>query len=181
MSRGPVFDAHAHTKPYCHVCGVSWSPADASIPDLVLKHPRIFEYKVTADGKDLAKGKARIQVRALTQGAPPCVSWHGRLHTKMQTHVHAHHACAPCVHRQYACMHACRAAVRARPCRFASQRPVGACADMNLLVMLQTCKHAMHRMLMCHATCAFGCMHAGGCGAQGPARQRERRGRQLLP
>lgn len=36
--------------------------ADDSVADLVLRHPRIFEYKVTPDGKDLAKGAARIQV-----------------------------------------------------------------------------------------------------------------------
>ncbi|GIL74699.1 hypothetical protein Vretimale_2333 [Volvox reticuliferus] len=35
---------------------------DSGIPDLVLKHPRIFEYRVTEDGKNLKKGKARIQV-----------------------------------------------------------------------------------------------------------------------
>ena len=34
----------------------------AGVPDLVLKHPRIFEYRV-APGQDyLAKGAARIQV-----------------------------------------------------------------------------------------------------------------------
>lgn len=36
---------------------------DASVPDLVLKHPRIFEYKVSEDGKVLAKHAARIQVK----------------------------------------------------------------------------------------------------------------------
>lgn len=41
---------------------------DASIPDLVLKHPRIFEYKLTEDGKALAKGKARIQVDVVPMG-----------------------------------------------------------------------------------------------------------------
>ncbi len=40
----------------------SLSHPDTAIPDLVLKHPRIFEYKLTPDGKELAKGKARIQV-----------------------------------------------------------------------------------------------------------------------
>lgn len=35
--------------------------AGEAIPDIVLKHPRIFEYKVTPEGV-LAKGKARIQV-----------------------------------------------------------------------------------------------------------------------
>lgn len=33
-----------------------------SIADLVLKHPRIFEYKLTPSGKALAKGAARIKV-----------------------------------------------------------------------------------------------------------------------
>lgn len=32
------------------------------MPDVVLKHPRIFEYKVMEDGKALQKGAARIQV-----------------------------------------------------------------------------------------------------------------------
>jgi hypothetical protein len=35
---------------------------DMSIPDLLLKHPRIFEYKVEAGQSYLTKGKARIQV-----------------------------------------------------------------------------------------------------------------------
>jgi len=39
--------------------------AEDSIADLVLRHPRIFEYKVTSEGKDLAKGAARIQVDGL--------------------------------------------------------------------------------------------------------------------
>lgn len=41
---------------------------DTAIPDLVLKHPRIFEYKLTPDGKELAKGKARIQVDVVPAG-----------------------------------------------------------------------------------------------------------------
>ncbi|PNH04516.1 hypothetical protein TSOC_009314, partial [Tetrabaena socialis] len=43
---------------------------DTSVADLVLKHPRIFEYRLTEDGKSLSKGKARIQVGAggLTAG-----------------------------------------------------------------------------------------------------------------
>ncbi|WIA21639.1 hypothetical protein OEZ85_000817 [Tetradesmus obliquus] len=35
---------------------------DGSVADLVLRHPRIFEYKVTPEGKYLVKGAARIQV-----------------------------------------------------------------------------------------------------------------------
>lgn len=39
-------------------------PAAESVPDLVLKHPRIFEYKVeSADATYICKGRARIQVR----------------------------------------------------------------------------------------------------------------------
>jgi hypothetical protein len=39
--------------------------ADESIPDLVLKHPRIFEYKLESqDASYLVKGRARIQVRS---------------------------------------------------------------------------------------------------------------------
>lgn len=38
---------------------------DGGIPDLVLKHPRIFEYKVSEDGVTLYKNKARIQVDVL--------------------------------------------------------------------------------------------------------------------
>uniref|UniRef100_A0A383VML2 Uncharacterized protein n=1 Tax=Tetradesmus obliquus TaxID=3088 RepID=A0A383VML2_TETOB len=38
---------------------------DGSVADLVLRHPRIFEYKVTPEGKYLVKGAARIQVDAL--------------------------------------------------------------------------------------------------------------------
>jgi hypothetical protein len=38
---------------------------DSSVADLVLRHPRIFEYKVTPEGKYLVKGAARIQVDAL--------------------------------------------------------------------------------------------------------------------
>ncbi|GBF99524.1 transcription termination factor [Raphidocelis subcapitata] len=37
----------------------------AQVPDVVLKHPRIFEYKLMDDGKALAKGAARIQVDVL--------------------------------------------------------------------------------------------------------------------
>jgi hypothetical protein len=36
-----------------------------SIPDLVLKHPRIYEYKVDVDSKVLTKGGARIKVDIL--------------------------------------------------------------------------------------------------------------------
>ncbi|GFR46210.1 hypothetical protein Agub_g7749, partial [Astrephomene gubernaculifera] len=43
---------------------------DTAIPDLVLKHPRIFEYRLTPDGKALAKGAARIQVDVLPAGGP---------------------------------------------------------------------------------------------------------------
>ncbi|KAF6263753.1 mitochondrial transcription termination factor [Scenedesmus sp. NREL 46B-D3] len=39
--------------------------SDGSVADLVLRHPRIFEYKVTPEGKYLVKGAARIQVDAL--------------------------------------------------------------------------------------------------------------------
>eukprot|EP00879_Flechtneria_rotunda_P001587 GHRR01001746.1.p1 GENE.GHRR01001746.1~~GHRR01001746.1.p1 ORF type:complete len:243 (+),score=70.72 GHRR01001746.1:169-897(+) len=46
---------------YCRSRGVS----DGSIADLVLRHPRIFEYKVTPEGKYLTKGAARIQVDVL--------------------------------------------------------------------------------------------------------------------
>lgn len=35
------------------------------VPDVVLKHPRIFEYKVMDDGRALQKGAARIQVDAV--------------------------------------------------------------------------------------------------------------------
>eukprot|EP00877_Chromochloris_zofingiensis_P010677 jgi/Chrzof1/5863/Cz16g18160.t1 len=47
---------------------------DASVPDLVLKHPRIFEYKVSEDGKVLAKHAARIQVDVvpLPDGSKAC-------------------------------------------------------------------------------------------------------------
>lgn len=38
---------------------------DASIPDLVLKHPRIFEYKVEEGSDYVVKGLARIQVDVL--------------------------------------------------------------------------------------------------------------------
>lgn len=38
---------------------------EGQIPDVVLKHPRIFEYKVMEDGKALQKGAARIQVDAV--------------------------------------------------------------------------------------------------------------------
>lgn len=37
----------------------------AQVPDVVLKHPRIFEYKPMEDGVALQKGAARIQVDAL--------------------------------------------------------------------------------------------------------------------
>jgi hypothetical protein len=37
-------------------------PAVGSVPELVLKHPRIFEYKLTPSGRALAKGAARIKV-----------------------------------------------------------------------------------------------------------------------
>ncbi len=37
-------------------------PAVGAIPELVLKHPRIFEYKLTPIGKALAKGAARIKI-----------------------------------------------------------------------------------------------------------------------
>ncbi|MEW5314326.1 MAG: hypothetical protein WDW38_005834 [Sanguina aurantia] len=39
-----------------------------SIPSLVLKHPRIFEYKLMAEGSSLSKGKARIQVDVIPAG-----------------------------------------------------------------------------------------------------------------
>ncbi|PNW71375.1 hypothetical protein CHLRE_16g651650v5 [Chlamydomonas reinhardtii] len=42
---------------------------DSGIPDLVLKHPRIFEYKLSADGSELVKGRARIQVDVVPVGA----------------------------------------------------------------------------------------------------------------
>ncbi|KAG2485315.1 hypothetical protein HYH03_015988 [Edaphochlamys debaryana] len=42
---------------------------DSGIPDLVLKHPRIFEYKLSEDGAHLHKGKARIQVDVVPAGA----------------------------------------------------------------------------------------------------------------
>lgn len=42
--------------------------ADMSIPDLLLKHPRIFEYKVEAGQSYLTKGKARIQVDVVPAG-----------------------------------------------------------------------------------------------------------------
>ncbi|KXZ54172.1 hypothetical protein GPECTOR_5g269 [Gonium pectorale] len=41
---------------------------ESGVPDLVLKHPRIFEYKLTPDGKALAKGRARIQVDVVPAG-----------------------------------------------------------------------------------------------------------------
>lgn len=43
---------------------------DESIPDLVLKHPRIFEYKVSQNEDEpyLVKGRARIQVDVLPLG-----------------------------------------------------------------------------------------------------------------
>lgn len=42
---------------------------DESIPDLVLKHPRIFEYKLESpDAAYLVKGRARIQVDVLPMG-----------------------------------------------------------------------------------------------------------------
>jgi hypothetical protein len=37
--------------------------ADEGIADLVLQHPRIFEYKVDETATYLTKGRARIQVR----------------------------------------------------------------------------------------------------------------------
>lgn len=51
-----------------------------SVADLVLRHPRIFEYKVTPEGRFLSKGAARIQVDAvpsLTGDAPAvAVNYH---------------------------------------------------------------------------------------------------------
>jgi len=42
---------------------------DEGIPDLVLKHPRIFEYKLeSSDAAYLVKGRARIQVDVLPAG-----------------------------------------------------------------------------------------------------------------
>ncbi|GFH14004.1 mitochondrial transcription termination factor [Haematococcus lacustris] len=42
---------------------------DESIPDLVLKHPRIFEYRLeSSDASSLCKGRARIQVDVLPIG-----------------------------------------------------------------------------------------------------------------
>lgn len=58
---GNVFmDTDGYHGPTC-ACTACLAAADA-IPDIVLKHPRIFEYKVQPDGQALVKGKARIQV-----------------------------------------------------------------------------------------------------------------------
>ncbi|KAF8059703.1 hypothetical protein HT031_005111 [Scenedesmus sp. PABB004] len=46
---------------YCEARGVP----RGSVADLVLRHPRIFEYKVSPEGKFLVKGAARIQVDAV--------------------------------------------------------------------------------------------------------------------
>ncbi|KAJ9517132.1 hypothetical protein QJQ45_009114 [Haematococcus lacustris] len=44
---------------------------DESIPDLVLKHPRIFEYRLeSSDASSLCKGRARIQI--LVEGCARC-------------------------------------------------------------------------------------------------------------
>lgn len=43
-------------------------PPATGVPDLVLKHPRMFEYRLTEDGKSLHKGKARIQVDVVPVG-----------------------------------------------------------------------------------------------------------------
>jgi hypothetical protein len=64
--------------------------AENAIPDIALKHPRIFEYKVITD--TLVKGKARIQVRVRF-----CVCVCARLPVCMCLHVSVFVCVCACV------------------------------------------------------------------------------------
>lgn len=62
-----------NATPVTHQDAVCWCtyrvPAAEGVPDLVLKHPRIFEYKLESpDAQYLVKGRARIQVDVLPLG-----------------------------------------------------------------------------------------------------------------
>ena len=57
-----------HPGPVAHIPPLPCSCAVSGIPDLLLKHARIFEYKVVEGQTALQKGKARIQVSAGCRG-----------------------------------------------------------------------------------------------------------------
>lgn len=69
---------HSHPDHPAHTPLPQLSPPFVAegVPDLVLKHPRIFEYKSESeDSPYLVKGRARIQVNRVTQGLMP--AWKG--------------------------------------------------------------------------------------------------------